>query len=276
MAKVTATPALRWAGIAACSLLLLVYLHSRRRSAVQEFTAGHTSQRDDVTEVLGIGRHSASIIFLHGLGGQVKQMMPVVDHMRPKLWQASWVMPTAPTVPITAVDGVETTAWFDMVELLLPKNPPMPKHEVEEDMHRSVKRVHALVEDEIQKGIDPERIVLGGFSQGCAIVLLAAMSSPHQLGGIMCLSGWLPLAYKIKNGKHPMQSERAHELPVFWGHGLDDNTIQHNWAEESIAHLTKMGFRDIEFHSYPGLSHWVEPFQYDDIENWLKKRVPPV
>lgn len=53
-----------------------------------------------------------------------------------------------------------------MVELLLPKNPPMPKHEVEEDMHRSVKRVHALVEDEIQKGIDPERIVLGGFSQG--------------------------------------------------------------------------------------------------------------
>lgn len=44
-----------------------------------------------------------------------------------------------------------------------------------------------------------------GRATGCAIVLLAAMSSPHQLGGIMCLSGWLPLAYKIKNGKHPVR-----------------------------------------------------------------------
>jgi predicted esterase len=55
---------------------------------------------------------------------------------------------------------------FDMIELVVPKNPPMPKHEAEEDMHASVKRVHELIEDEIAKGIDPDRIVISGFSQG--------------------------------------------------------------------------------------------------------------
>lgn len=53
-----------------------------------------------------------------------------------------------------------------MIELVVPKNPPMPKHEAEEDMHESVKRVHELIEDEIAKGIDPDRIVISGFSQG--------------------------------------------------------------------------------------------------------------
>lgn len=55
---------------------------------------------------------------------------------------------------------------FDMIELVVPKNPPMPKHEAEEDMHASVKRVHELIEDEIAKGIDPDRIIISGFSQG--------------------------------------------------------------------------------------------------------------
>lgn len=53
-----------------------------------------------------------------------------------------------------------------MVEVTLPKDPPMPKHEAEQDMHDSVQRVHELIEDEIAKGIDPDRIVISGFSQG--------------------------------------------------------------------------------------------------------------
>lgn len=53
-----------------------------------------------------------------------------------------------------------------MIELVVPKNPPMPKHEAEEDMYESVKRVHELIEDEIAKGIDPDRIIISGFSQG--------------------------------------------------------------------------------------------------------------
>lgn len=202
--------------------------------------------------------------------------MPLVEAIRPKLWQASWIMPSAPEIPITAIDNMMVSAWFDMVELVLPANPPMPKHEQEDDMRKPVRYVHELVEAEIAKGVDPDRVILAGFSQGCAITLLAAMSSPHKLGGVMCLSGWLPMAYKIKHKKHPMQSERAHELPVFWGHGTLDNTIQYNWAEESVAHLADMGFRDVEFHGYPGLTHWIEPFEYPDITNWLQKRIPPI
>jgi len=48
-----------------------------------------------------------------------------------------------------------------------------------------------------------------------------------------------------------MQEPHAHELPVFWGHGDLDNVVAHSWGEESIADLHKMGFRDVEFFSYP-------------------------
>lgn len=276
MARAAPAPALKWAIVATASLIVLIWLHTRRKEAVIKANEAHTVKRDDVTEVLGIGRHSSTVIFLHGLGGKVAQIMPLVDYMRPRLYQASWVMPSAPEKAVTALDGATIPAWFDMIELVLPKNPPMPKHEAEEDMHESVKRVHELIEDEIAKGIDPDRIIISGFSQGCAISLLTALSTPHKLGGVMCLSGWLPMAYKIKNKKHPMQTDHAAEVPVFWGHGTSDNTIQYNWGEESVAYLSQLGFKDVDFRTYSGLTHWIEEFQYDDMLEWLKKRIPPI
>ncbi|GAA5987616.1 hypothetical protein JCM10908_007137 [Rhodotorula pacifica] len=277
MAKPTPTPALKWAILATASLIVVIWLSTRHRDkVVRQANAGHMLHRDDVTEVLGIGRHSSTVIFLHGLGGRVVQVMPLVEHMRTRLYQASWVLPSAPDKAITALDGTAIPAWFDMVKVSLPKNSPMPTKEAEDDMRESVKRVHELIEDELAKGIDPDRIVISGFSQGCAISLLAAMSTPHKLGGVMCLSGWLPMAYKIKNRKHPMQTDHASQIPVFWGHGTEDNTIQYNWGEESVAYLSQLGFKDVDFRTYTGLTHWIEEFQYDDILEWLKKRIPPI
>ncbi|KAG0654343.1 hypothetical protein C6P46_001782 [Rhodotorula mucilaginosa] len=255
MARAAPAPALKWAIVATASLIVLIWFHTRRKEAVTKAHAAHTVKRDNVTEVLGIGRHSSTVIFLHGLGGRVAQMYELNDGVFAALIR------------------------FDMIELVVPKNPPMPKHEAEEDMHASVKRVHELIEDEIAKGIDPDRIVISGFSQGCAISLLTALSTPHKLGGVMCLSGWLPMAYKIKNKKHPMQTDHAAEVPVFWGHGTSDNTIQYNWGEESVAYLSQLGFKDVDFRTYSGpfwLTHWIEEFQYDDMLEWLKKRIPPI
>jgi predicted esterase len=62
-----------------------------------------------------------------------------------------------------------------------------------EGFDESAARVNAIVQQEIDKGIDPRRIVLAGFSQGGAVVLHAALRSPHALGGCAALSTWLPL-----------------------------------------------------------------------------------
>jgi predicted esterase len=103
-------------------------------------------------------------------------------------------------------------------------DPPLPSHDDEASMKGAVDRVHKLIQRELDKGIDADRIVLAGFSQGefarrlprvveltsarptgCAITLLAGLSTKEQLGGLMCMSGWLPLAEQIRNEKHPVR-----------------------------------------------------------------------
>ncbi|BGP37273.1 hypothetical protein JCM10449v2_001178 [Rhodotorula kratochvilovae] len=224
-------------------------------------------------EVLGIGRHSATVIFIQ---------LPLVERIRDKLWQVSFLLPSAPEIALTANDGETMPAWFDVDELKLVghgEHPPMPTREDEAGMKQSVERIHRLIQGELDKGIDPHRIVLAGFSQGCAISLLTALSSKEKLGGVMCLSGWLPMSYKLEKAgnklRHPMQQPHAHNLPVFWGHGDVDNVIAHNWAEESIGYLHKMGFKDVEFHTYPGLEHVIAREEEKDIAAWLAKRLPP-
>jgi hypothetical protein len=79
----------------------------------------------------------------------------------------------------------------------------LPTGEDEASMRASVARVHTIVEAQISRGIAPERIVLGGFSQGCVTTLLALISSPRQLQGMFCESGWLALSEHLeqRNGK---------------------------------------------------------------------------
>lgn len=94
-------------------------------------------------------------------------------------------------------------AWFDMESLQNENSTGLPKGEDEASMRASVARVHGLVENQIARGISPERIVVGGFSQGCVTTLLAYISSPRQLAGMFCESGWLGLTEHLeeKNGK---------------------------------------------------------------------------
>ena len=58
--------------------------------------------------------------------------------------------------------------------------------------------VEQLIESEISDGIKSERIILGGFSQGAAISLVTGLKTKYKLGGIVCLSGYLPIADKLE------------------------------------------------------------------------------
>ncbi|TNY20057.1 putative phospholipase [Rhodotorula diobovata] len=233
---------------------------------------------DDV-EVLGIGRHSGTVIVVHGLGANAAQNIPLVSRLRQKLFQVSFVLPSAEPVPLSAFGGQNHSAWFDVYDLEPAMDAPLPKREDEQGIKKAVERIHALAQRELDKGIEPQRIVLGGFSQGCATALLAAISSKEKLGGVICLSGWLPLSYKIekvgRRKRHPMQAEHAHQMPVFWGHGVADPTVHYLWAEQSLDHLADMGFRDIEAHTYDGLEHTVSWAEEKDLEAWLQRILPP-
>ncbi|CAE7178083.1 Lypla2 [Symbiodinium microadriaticum] len=44
------------------------------------------------------------------------------------------------------------------------------------------------------RGIPTEKIFVAGFSQGGALSLFTGLSRPYRLGGVVCMSGYLPFA----------------------------------------------------------------------------------
>lgn len=93
----------------------------------------------------------------------------------------------SPTMPVSLNAGFQMPSWFDLKTL--DANGP----EDEEGIRKATEGIHELINSEIQDGIMPERIVLGGFSQGGALALYSALVYPKTLAGVMALSCWLPL-----------------------------------------------------------------------------------
>lgn len=71
-----------------------------------------------------------------------------------------------------------------------------------EEDHRGVLRsrtqVNNLIEQEITPDLPPNRIVIGGFSQGGAMTLATGLTTPHKFAGLTVLSGWFTIKEKIK------------------------------------------------------------------------------
>ncbi|GAA6017763.1 hypothetical protein JCM8202_000410 [Rhodotorula sphaerocarpa] len=237
-------------------------------------------------EVLGDGEHRNTVVFIHGLGANAAQLqvaLPAytVERIRPSLPHTAFVLPSSQFLRMTALDGMPSQAWFDMRALPFMAQGPIPVGLEDIDgLTAAVKRIHRTVRNHIeQRGIPEERIVLAGFSQGCAVALLSALSYPGKLAGVACISGWLPFSERINREgprhRHPVQTEHAHHLPVFWGHGTADPMVLHSWAYESIEDLSMMGFENISFHSYPGLGHDIRRSDLEhDLTAWLQQRLP--
>ena len=56
----------------------------------------------------------------------------------------------------------------------------------------SKERIDRIIQTEIEKGIEPKRIVVAGFSQGGALAFHTALRSTHSLGACIGLSTWVP------------------------------------------------------------------------------------
>ena len=106
--------------------------------------------------------------------------------------------------------------WFDLYDWPL----AVGCRDDREGLLQSVAHVHTLIDDLVAKGIPASRIIIGGFSQGAAVTLLAAHRYPKTLLGCICLSGWLTL-------KEDWESSRVegNSTPVFLGHGAEERRL---------------------------------------------------
>ncbi|KAH8118660.1 Phospholipase/carboxylesterase [Phellopilus nigrolimitatus] len=218
-------------------------------------------------------KHTATVIFVHGLGDTGAGWKPVADMLKKNsLQHVKWVLPHAPIRPITANNGVEMPAWY-ATSLTDSSN---KLEEDESNMLQAVRGLNTLISTEIDNGIPASRIVLGGFSQGGATSLLTGLTSERKIGGIACLSGWLPLKHKFK----AMASDHAKLIPIFWGHGTHDPLVRFDMATASTQFLKRdLGVKTatnedqvgLSFHSYEGEGHTACIEELGDLQAWLKR-----
>lgn len=140
--------------------------------------------------------------------------------------------------------------------------------------------LHKLIADERAKGIPAARIVLGGFSQGGAMALLAGLTYEERLAGVFCLSGYLVMRdgflglLEEAQGKEGLDSVKTGGgAPVFMGHGDLDPTVKCEWGGLTRDVLQGWGWK-VDWHMYPGLGHSVDPNEIDDVVTFLGKHIP--
>ncbi|EJD01534.1 Phospholipase/carboxylesterase [Fomitiporia mediterranea MF3/22] len=225
--------------------------------------------------VKAASKHTATVIFVHGLGDTGEGWEPVAKMLSKDegLKHVKWVLPHAPIKPVTANMGMSMPSWFDIYDF------GFNAREDEKGMLETTVSLNALITDEVDNGIPASRVVLGGFSQGGAMSLLTGLTSERKLTGIAVLSGWLPLRSKFVS----MMSDHAKKLPIFWGHGTNDPLVRPEIANASRQFLEdQMGIKGaskedptgLEFHPYPGLEHSAAPEEIGDLGSWLKRVVP--
>ena len=159
---------------------------------------------------------TASLIILHGLGADGSDFVPFCSELTlEEVGPVRFVLPSAPVRRVSLNNGYPMQAWYD----ILPTNGP--RREDEASLREAHVQVMWLIEREIARGVPSERIVLMGFSQGCAMTLMTGLRCPHKLAGLVAMSGYLPLAGTTEAERHPANQH----TPIFMAHGSEDDVV---------------------------------------------------
>ena len=203
---------------------------------------------------------TAAVIWMHGLGADGSDFVPIVRELDltgcPPI---RFVFPHAATMPVTINGGYVMRAWYDILTM------DLVRREDVAGLRKSQAEIDRLIAREIERGIPAERIVLAGFSQGCAMTLQTGLRYPKKLAGLLCLSGYLPLFATIAAESHPVNQQ----TPIFMAHGRMDPVIPIDRAEKSRDLLRSLGYT-VEWHDY-AMPHSVCPEEIDDIGQWFQQ-----
>ena len=209
-------------------------------------------------EIETSAKPSASVIWLHGLGADGNDFVPVVPELKlPNDFGIRFIFPDAPHQPVSCNGGYIMQSWYDIYSL--------DKFEKEDKVGlvKSQQSMESLIQHEIERGINSDRIILMGFSQGGAVALYTGLRYPQRLAGIGALSTYLPLRDELAKEKHNANAD----VPIFMAHGTYDPVVHYEFGDSSCKLLQQLGY-SISWNSYP-MEHNVSTEEITDISTWI-------
>ncbi|WP_085647744.1 MULTISPECIES: alpha/beta hydrolase [unclassified Pseudomonas] len=203
----------------------------------------------------------ACVIWLHGLGADRYDFLPVAEALQESLLSTRFVLPQAPTRPVTINGGYAMPSWYDIKAM-------SPARAIDRDeLEASADRIIELIEEQRSIGIDASRIFLAGFSQGGAVVYHTAfLKWQGPLGGVLALSTYAPTF-----SDELELSASQQRIPVLALHGQFDNVVQNSMGRTAYEYLKAHGVT-VTWQEYP-MEHEVLPEEIRDIGAWLSERL---
>lgn len=200
---------------------------------------------------------TSAVIWLHGLGADGHDFAGIVEQLElPDEHSTRFVFPHAPIQAVTINGGMQMRSWYDIRSMDLLGDVDAT------GIGASCDQVYGLIAEQIQQGIEPENILIAGFSQGGLIALHAALNYEKPLAGVLALSTYCPM--------HEQFNQNI-EMPIMMTHGLMDNVIPISIAEQSMKALQHKGYQ-IDWKTY-SMEHQLCYEEVQDMANWLKTRL---
>lgn len=203
-----------------------------------------------------------AVIWLHGLGADGNDFVPIVPELLDPAWPSlRFVFPNAPQRPVTVNGGMRMRAWYDILGI------DIADKQDAEGIRQSITQIEALIAREHRRGVPSGNIVLAGFSQGGAIALSTGLRHAQRLAGIVVLSAYLPMSSTLAAERHPANAD----VPIFWGHGSADPVVPMALGERSRNQLREQGYT-VDWHTWP-MAHQVCMEEITALRTWLTPRL---
>lgn len=223
---------------------------------------GSSSDMSSPVVVPATSTHTATVIFLHGLGDTGHGWALAMESFKSNY--IKFICPSAEPMPVTLNGGIQMPSWFDLKSL--DANGP----EDEEGIKNACQKIHNLIEEETKLGIPSNRIMLGGFSQGGALAIYSALRYPKSLAGVLLFSCWLPL-----NRQFPQAAINNTDISVLQCHGDIDNTVPYKWGVLT-SEILKSFMPKLEFKTYRGMQHGSCEEEMKDAHQFIQTCLPPI
>lgn len=194
------------------------------------------------------------LVLMHGVGSNAQDLFGLAEYVPERYHVISLQAPFAM--------GSDAYAWF-----MFSVNADGSRNIDEQQEQRSralvAQAVSAAAE---QLDVPPERVIVGGFSQGGIMSLSLLLGQPQMLSGICVwhsrlLPQWMEPSLQVAD-----LSARS----AWVSHGTQDNVIPLSSAHVIRDHLQGLAV-DVRYAEYP-CAHTIHPQELHDSMQWLAER----
>ena len=175
---------------------------------------------------------------------------------------------------LTLVSGLEKDAYIFSIRGSIEHPPGFAYFTIEGfgKPHRSVfadtvRKLEEFIENALNTyAIDPEKVFVGGFSQGAILSMTLGLTMGSRIKGVMAFSGYIPLFIREEYSK-----QHKSDLQLFISHGEKDPIFPLAWGEANRDYFDKLG-ATVTYHAYPA-AHTISFENYNDFRKWLDQQL---